>query len=250
MQAEAAHGIFTRAVPLVANDGMAGPLAMNADLMFFPRFENEFHVGVFGGAADHFEMGDRHFSFGRFDDRKTGGFEKWALPRSPVFFQTPFDDGEILSLQIVRFEHLVEFFCRFFAAGEQKNSRGFPVDPVNREDLIGAEVFAQKSQSVPFRSPVIEGNAQEADRFIDRDQIPVFVDDRNAGNAGRPERLLRAEGLPGLQDSAFFSDGRPVDRKAPCLQPILERAARAIGIDFFEGLDDGERRCRGKFHAG
>jgi hypothetical protein len=30
----------------------------------------------------------------------------------------------------------------------------------------------------------------------------------------------------------------------------LERAARAIGIDFFEGLDDGERRCRGKFHAG
>ena len=75
VEAEALERVFSGAVALVAEDGVARHLAMDADLVFAPRFEAERQVSVFRRVALDCVVGDRVSAFRRFDHVEALEFE-------------------------------------------------------------------------------------------------------------------------------------------------------------------------------
>ena len=63
VKADAPDWVFAGAIASISKNGMTCHLTVDADLVLPSCFKNDSEVRVFGGAAQHFEMSDRFFSF-------------------------------------------------------------------------------------------------------------------------------------------------------------------------------------------
>ena len=174
------------AIPLVAYDRVADAGEVHAYLMFPAGQQIDFQQRIVFGFFEHFVSRVSELALARVMGRvhsvrlvlrQVGRDGRGALLTMAM------NDGEIFFLRVLPLV-LQAKLCRF-VLGEDKNPRSLPIEPVHDENTISRFGHAlpniigkNEVSGAGFLSSRADG--QQSRRFIDHDNVLVFVQDRES----------------------------------------------------------------------
>jgi hypothetical protein len=243
---QSSHRVRTTAVPSVTRDRMACRGELGSDLSTPPGNQPELEQGRAPPVLEDAIPRDRLLAAPALGDpyAQRSILDEPRDQRALVLAHHALDEGDIDTLGRARGELRLEVLLGLHRLGEHDQARGLSIEPMDDEERRARAASRDPVTEEPVGGTLalaLGGDGQQTRGLVDDQDVFVLVDEpqgrRTRGGCGR--RQLDA--VTDVYLGVTSDDDGAVDPNARSGEPLLEAAARGLGIERLQPVDEPRR---------